>query len=116
MAGGLRAEELVLYCASSLREAIGQIAAEFGASHGLKVKTQFGPSGRMRERIERGEHANLFTSADVGHARKLVRDGRASRTAVFVRNTACVLSQPSFGAVSDPLMDMLPTPGERISV
>lgn len=92
MSAVARAEDLVLYGAGSLREVIGQIATEFGAAHGLTVKTQFGPSGRMRERIERGEHVDLFTSADVGHARKLVQDGRASLMTVFVRNTVCVLS------------------------
>ena len=73
-----RADELVVYGAGSLREAIGQIAAEFGQAHGIAVKAQFGPSGRMRQRIEAGEHVDLFASADVGHARKLVDDGRAS--------------------------------------
>ena len=70
-----RVNALVVYGAGSLREAIGQIAAEFGQAHGLAVTTQLGPSGRMRERIER---VDLLTSADVGHARKLVEDGRAT--------------------------------------
>ncbi len=87
-----RADDLVFYGAGSLREAIGQIATEFGQAHGLVVKTQFGPSGRMRERIEKGERVDLFTSADVGHARKLVEDGRASVMAFFVRNTVWGLS------------------------
>ncbi len=52
MTGTARAQDLVLYGAGSLREAMGQIAGDFGAAHGLTVKTQFGPSGRMRERIE----------------------------------------------------------------
>ncbi len=90
-----RADDLVVYGAGSLREAIGQIAAEFGQAHGLAVTTQFGPSGRMRERIENGERVDLFASADVGHARKLVQDGRASVMAVFVRNTLCLHSPAS---------------------
>jgi ABC-type molybdate transport system substrate-binding protein len=57
----------VVYGAGSLREAIGQIPTEFGHSHGLT--TQFGPSGRMRERIQKGERVDLFASANVGHAR-----------------------------------------------
>ena len=56
-----RADDLVVYGAGSLREAIGQIATEFGRSYGLTVTTQFGPSGRMRERIEKGERVDLFT-------------------------------------------------------
>lgn len=58
---GARADGLVLYGAGSLREAMTQIAASFGQAHGLTVSTQFGPSGRMRERIESGEHVDVFT-------------------------------------------------------
>jgi ABC-type molybdate transport system substrate-binding protein len=39
----------------------------------------------MRERIEKGEHVDVFTSADVGHARKLVDEGRASVMAVHAQ-------------------------------
>ena len=64
-----RAEDLVLYGAGSLREAMAQIATSFELTHCVTVATQLGPSGRMRERIENGEHVDVFTSADVGHAR-----------------------------------------------
>lgn len=111
-----RAEDLVVYGAGSLRRAIGQIAAEFGHAQGLVVSTQFGPSGRMRERIEKGERADLFTSADVGHARKLVDDGRASVMAVFVRNTVCLLSPAKFGATTETAMDKLLAPGVRVGM
>ena len=109
-----RADVLVVYGAGSLREAIGQIAAEFGQAHGLAVTTQFGPSGRMRERIEQGERVDLFTSADVGHARKLVKDGRASVMAVFARNTVCLLSPAKFGATTETALDKLLSPGVRV--
>jgi molybdate transport system substrate-binding protein len=111
-----RADDLVVYGAGSLREAIGQIAAEFGRSHGLTVTTQFGPSGRMRERIEMGERADLFTSADVGHARKLVEDGRASVMTVFVRNAVCLLSPAKFGATTATALDKLLAPGVRFGM
>lgn len=54
-----KAADLVLYGAGSLREAMTQIATSFGQAHGLSVTTQFGPSGRMRERIENGEHVDV---------------------------------------------------------
>ena len=116
MAAPARAEDLVVYGAGSLREAIGQIAAEFGQTHGIPVATQFGPSGRMRERIENGEHVDLFTSADVGHARKLVDEGRASVMAVFVRNSVCLLSPPAFGAATATALDKLSAPGVRVGM
>jgi molybdate transport system substrate-binding protein len=116
MGSAARADDLVVYGAGSLREAIGQIATEFGRSHGLTVTTQFGPSGRMRERIEKGERVDLFTSADVGHARKLVEDGRASVMTVFVRNTVCLLSPAKFGATPATVLDKLVAPGVRVGM
>ncbi len=110
------AADLTLYGAGSLRESIGQIAREFGQAHGLAIATQFGHAGRMRERIEAGEHADLFTSADVGSPRKLVADGRASVMAVFARNTVCLLSPARFGATTETALDRLLAPGTRIGV
>ena len=111
-----QAADLVLYGAGSLREAMTQIATSFGQAHGLTVATQFGPSGRMRERIEHGDHVDVFTSADVGHARKLVEDGRASVMAVFARNTVCLLSPAAFGATTDTMLDKMLAPGVHIGV
>ncbi len=108
--------DLVLYGAGSLREAMTQIAASFSQAHGLTVATQFGPSGRMRERIEHGDHVDVFTSADVGHARKLVEDGRASVMAVFARNTVCLLSPAAFGATTETMLDKMLAPGVHIGV
>src|SRR5262249_1087513 len=110
------ADDLVVYGAGSLREAIGQIASEFGHDHGITVKTQFGPSGRMRERIEKGEQVDLCTSADVGHARRLVEDGRASVMALFVRNTVCLLSPAKFGATTQTALDKLLDPGVHVGI
>jgi ABC-type molybdate transport system substrate-binding protein len=112
LSGNARADDLVIYGAGSLRESVGQIAKEFGLAHGLVVTTQFGPpSGRMRERIEKGDRVDLFASADIGHARKLVDDGRASVMAVFARNTVCLLSPAKFGATSETALDSCSLPG-----
>jgi molybdate transport system substrate-binding protein len=111
-----RADDLVLYGAGSLREVMAQIAASFGEANGVTVSPQFGPSGRMRERIEKGEHVDVFTSADVGHARKLVVDGRASVMAVFTRNTVCLLSPKAVAATTESALDKMLAPGVRIGV
>jgi molybdate transport system substrate-binding protein len=116
LSANARADDLVIYGAGSLRESLGQIAKEFGLAHGLVVTTQFGPSGRMRERIEKGDRVDLFASADIGHARKLVDDGRASVMAVFARNTVCLLSPAKFGATSESALDKLLAPGVRIGI
>lgn len=84
-----RAEDckLIVFAAGSLRETIGAIAKDFGAAHKIQIQTEFGPSGRMRERIEHGEQADLFASADIGHARTLVEEGRATVMVMFARNS-----------------------------
>jgi molybdate transport system substrate-binding protein len=112
----VRAKELVLYGAGSLREAMVQIATSFSQAHGVTVSTQFGASGRMRERIEKGEHVDVFASADIGHARKLLEDGRASVMAMFARNTVCLLAPVAFGATPENMLDKLLTPGVRVGV
>ena len=111
-----RADELVLFGAGSLREVMAGIARDFTATHGVPVRTEFGPSGRMRERIERGEHADVFASADVGHPRKLVEDGRAGVMAVFAANTLCVLAPQRLGITTETVLDGLLTPGLRLGV
>lgn len=99
MASGASAQDrdLVLYGAGSLRESMAEIADLFSAGHKIPVKTQFGASGRMRERIEAGEAVDVFTSADIGHPRKLVADGRATTMAMFARNTLCLLVPERMG-------------------
>ena len=59
---------LVLYGAGSLREAMTEMATAFARERGVAVRTEFGASGRMRERIEAGDRVDVFTSADLGHA------------------------------------------------
>ncbi len=86
---------LVLYGAGSLREAMTEMAALFSREHGIAVRTEFGASGRMRERIEAGDKVDVFTSADIGHAAKLVADGKASVMAMFARNELCLLAPAS---------------------
>jgi ABC-type molybdate transport system substrate-binding protein len=91
---------LVLYGAGSLREAMTEIAEHFTTANGIAVRTGFGASGRMRERIEAGDNVDVFTSADIGHARKLVHDGRATVMAMFAQNTLCLLVPARFGPVT----------------
>lgn len=108
---------LVLYGAGSLREAMTEMAAAFTRRHGIAVRTQFAASGRMRERIEAGDRVDVFTSADIGHAAKLVVDGRASVMVMFVRNDLCLLA-PSARAPADGagVLDALLKEGTKIGV
>jgi molybdate transport system substrate-binding protein len=97
---GVRAQDngLVLYGAGSLREAMTDMATLFSRKHRIAVHTEFGASGRMRERIEAGDKVDVFTSADIGHAAKLVAEAKASVMAMFAqRSLSARPGQPRFG-------------------
>ncbi len=88
------AEELTLYGAGSLRAAIDAIVADYSKRTGVAVRTAYGPSGVMRDKIEAGDRVDIFASADMGHALKLKADGRAAEVAMFNRNQLCAFAKP----------------------
>jgi molybdate transport system substrate-binding protein len=96
-AGAAWASDLVLYGAGSLHGAMTEIAAAFDQRFGTATKVTFGPSGMMRERIEKGEHVDIFTSADMGNPRKLMADHRAELVVLFARNRLCGYARPAVG-------------------
>jgi len=116
VASPVRAEELVFFGAGSLREVMTGIVHDFAQLHGVQIRTEFGPSGRMHERIEHGERADVFASADVGHPRKLVEDGRAQVMAVFATNTLCLLAPQRLGITPETALDRLLAPGLKLGI
>jgi molybdate transport system substrate-binding protein len=103
-----------LYAAGSLRAAMTEIAAAYRKVSGVSVETEFGASGLLRQRIEKGEPAQIFASADMGHPEALVRDGRADRVVLFTRNRLCALAQPQLHLTSETLLDVLLNPAVRV--
>ena len=69
-----------LYAAGSLRAVMTELAQAFAASGAPAVSATFGASGLLRERIEKGEPAEVFASADLGNPLALSRAGRARRS------------------------------------
>ena len=57
------AAPVLVYAAGSLREAFTEIGRDHEARTGQKVALTFGASGLLRERIEKGEPAQVFASA-----------------------------------------------------
>ncbi len=86
------AEPVRVYAAGSLREALTAIARDHEARTGQKVALTFGASGLLRERIEQGERAEVFASADTDHPQRLARAGAWQAPVVFTRNQLCALT------------------------
>jgi molybdate transport system substrate-binding protein len=105
---------LQLYAAGSLREALTAVAQQFEAQSGRQVVLTFGASGLLRERIEKGEPAQLFASADMDHPQRLAQQGGWQAPAVFALNQMCALAAPGVDATPDSLLDTMLRPGVRL--
>lgn len=103
-----------LYAAGSLRVAMTEIGAAYYKIAGVTVVNEFGASGLLRERIEQGAPAEVFTSADVGHPRRLEQAGRSGPIVLFTRNHLCALASPRVDVTTASLLDVLLDPKVRV--
>ncbi len=110
----LNAEPIPVVAAGSLREVLTEIARDHEVRTGQKFALSFAASGLLRERIEKGEAAQVFASADMGHPQKLAAAGGWSAPRVFVRNQLCALTQAQVAATPDRLLDVLLDPAVRV--
>jgi molybdate transport system substrate-binding protein len=104
-----------VYAAGSLREALTGIASALEARTGTRVALTFGASGLLRERIEKGEAAQVFASADTEHPQRLANAGDWQAPVVFVRNRLCALAAPTLPLTPDTLLDTLLRPEVRLA-
>jgi ABC-type molybdate transport system substrate-binding protein len=108
------AEPLRIYAAGSLSEAFTEIVAAYPAKGDVETPV-FGPSGVLRERIEHGDHVDVFASADMDQPRSLARSSSGSFVVMFAHNRLCALGRTSLGLTSDNLLDRLLDPSVRLA-
>ena len=113
-AADAQAAAVQLYAAGSLREALTEIARNFEAETGHEVVLTFGASGLLRERIEQGEPAQVFASADMDHPQRLAQAGQWDAPRVLARNLMCALAAPSVNATPETLLQTLLEPAIRV--
>jgi molybdenum ABC transporter molybdate-binding protein len=101
------AEEVSLFAAGSLTAALSEVAKDYTTAYGVPVDTIFGPSGLMRERIEAGEVAHVFASANMRHPRTLESAGKGGPVALFARNRLCGLARPEVAVSTDTLLEVM---------
>jgi ABC-type molybdate transport system substrate-binding protein len=68
----------------------------------------------LRERIENGEHADLFASADMGQPLQLQSEGRAVRVVMFTRNKLCGFATQKVGLTTANFVDGLLDPAVKL--
>jgi molybdate transport system substrate-binding protein len=118
LAASAHAETVTVYAAGSLKTAMTDIARTFEAkTPGVTVVPEFGASGLLRERIEKGEAAHVFASADMGHPQKLVDLGKATGpVTVMTRNALCVLARSGIVATTDTVLATLLDPKVKLGI
>ncbi|WP_439518307.1 molybdate ABC transporter substrate-binding protein [Hydrogenophaga sp.] len=107
-------EPLQVYAAGSLREVLTEIARDHEARTGQKIALTFGASGLLRERIEKGEGAQVFASADTQHPQRLAAAGGWTPHTVFVRNSLCALTQASVNVTPQTLLETMLSPAVKL--
>ena len=105
-----------VYAAGSLREVFTAIASEHEARTGQKIVLTFGASGLLRERIEKGEPAQVFASADADHPRRLAEQGGWQPPVVFTRNALCALTSDKLAATPATLLATMLQPSVRVGI
>ena len=79
--------ELVVFAASSLREAFSELGAAFERSHaGVEVTLNFAGTQELRTQLEHGAAADIFASADQQQMAELVHEQRVTEPTIFARN------------------------------
>jgi molybdate transport system substrate-binding protein len=109
-----QAEEIQLFAAGSLRSALGDVAKAFEKATGNVVKTEFAPSGLLRQRIESGERTHVFASANMAHPKTLVNKGQTGPVVLFARNNLCALVQAGLPLASSNLLEIMLDPNVRL--
>src|SRR5262245_558888 len=104
-------EPVRLYAAGSLRAALDEVASAFKEG---KVQAVYGASGLLRERIAKGEPAEVFASANMEHPRSLEKEGRGGPVRLFARNRLCGLASPSLSVDSQSFLDRMLDPAVKL--
>lgn len=109
-----QAEERRVLAAGSLRLALTEILGTCASQRGIEFDSLFGPSGKLRQLIEKGEAFSLFLSASKGHTDALLEQGRVTNSRTFTRNALCLMVKPGMTVESGGVVDVMLDPSVRL--
>lgn len=108
------AQTVRLHAAGSLRAALDEVAREFERRQQVRIEAVYGASGLLRDRIAKGEAAEVFASANMAHPASLAAAGKAVPPLPFTRNVLCALTRPDVGVRTGNLLERMLDPGVRL--
>ncbi|MDE7547862.1 molybdate ABC transporter substrate-binding protein [Acetobacter fabarum] len=109
-------EPLALAAAGSLRGALDDIAREFTQRTHIPVRLTYGPAGQLSRQIARGEHADMFLSANTAYPLQLVQAGLGRASFVFVKNSLCFIAPAQSGLTTRNSIARLLDPAVHIGI
>jgi molybdate transport system substrate-binding protein len=85
-------DELVVFAATSLRDAFTSIGASWRSAHpGVALTFNFAGTQELRTQLEQGASADVFASADQRHMDELVKGGRVTAPVLLARNEPVIV-------------------------
>jgi molybdate transport system substrate-binding protein len=108
------AAEIRVMAAGSLKDAFTAVFADFSRQYGAGFVPVWGPSGVLRERLQKGEAFDVFASAALPHAQTLTDAGISGPSVLFIRNALCVVTTASNPVDTGNLIETLLRPETRI--
>jgi ABC-type molybdate transport system substrate-binding protein len=109
------AEPAKVFAAGSLTVPLRAAIKAAGLDASQIADPTFGPSGGLRERIEKGEAVDLFLSADTGHPRKLATERPQALMIPFARNNLCLFSPEAVGLTEANALEIMLDPKMRLA-
>ncbi len=110
-------DAIKVHAAGSLKAALTDAAAAFAErKDGALVEFAFGPSGLLKERLEKGEASDLFASANMAHPKALADAGKAGPVRAFARNSLCVLAAPAVKVTTATVLDTILDPKVKVGI
>jgi len=107
-------DPVTVYAAGSLRAPLTEAARAFESEKpGTKIELVFGASGLLRDRIRKGEPAQVFASANMEHPQSLQAAGWGA-TRAFARNALCALAAARLNLTSQTLVATLLDPRVKL--
>jgi molybdate transport system substrate-binding protein len=108
------APALRLYSAGSLRAAMTDIGKAYSEAYGVTLDATFGGSGLLKDRLAKGEPADVFASADMGNPQSLTQAGKSGPTVLFAHNRLCAILRPGLKATPASILETLLDPSVKL--
>ena len=109
------AEPITIYAAGSLSGVMQALIEASGQPANAFAQPVYGPAGMLSDRLQMGEAADLFASADLAAPNRLAQTRKNTLVVPFVRNRMCVAAKPSVGLSDANLLAKMLSPDLRLA-